>query len=125
MNLFAHHALVEGDYNLNDIHVMEEIGRGNSHVYRVAIQHSIYALKQIEIKTDYEYQSFLKEISYMKDLSLTSPFMIKYIGYFVTLHEINQYSRRKYAHIIMECAEMNLQNLIAHRVAESRQFSRS
>lgn len=60
----------------------------------------------------------------MRDLSQVSPFMINYVGYFVTLHEINQYSKRKYAHIIMECAEMNLQHLIAYRLAEGQRFSR-
>ena len=86
LNLFGNHNLIEGDYNLKDIRVMEEIGRGNSHVYKVTLKNNIYALKQIEVKTDYEYQNFHNEISYMRDLSQASPFMIKYIGYFVTNH---------------------------------------
>ena len=124
LNLFGNHTLIEGDYNLNNITVMEEIGRGNSHVYKIIIKDTIYALKQIEVKNDYEYQSFLKEISYMRDLSKASPFMIKYIGYFVTLNEINQYTKRKFAHIIMECAEMNLQHLIALRHSEGFHFTK-
>ena len=58
LNLFGNHKLIEGDYNLKDIRVMEEIGQGNSHVYKVMLKDSIYALKQIEVKTDYEYQNF-------------------------------------------------------------------
>ena len=69
LNFFKHHSLVEGDYNLQQIEVVEEIGRGNSHVYNAIIKGHNYALKQIEVKSDYEYQSFLKEISFMKDLS--------------------------------------------------------
>lgn len=60
LNFFAQHSLVEGDYNLKDIKVMDEIGRGNSHVYTAWINNCCYAMKQIEIKTDYEYQYFLK-----------------------------------------------------------------
>lgn len=53
LNFFAHHTLIEGDYKLNDIKVMDEIGRGNSHVYTAFIHDDLYALKQIEIKNDY------------------------------------------------------------------------
>ncbi len=101
LNFFAHHTQIEGDYSLKDIKVMDEIGRGNSHVYTVFIHNDLYALKQIEIKNDYEYQSFLKEITYMKEISEISEDMIKYYGYFVTMLEINQYTKRKYAHIVM------------------------
>ena len=69
LNFFAHHSLIEGDYALKDIKVMDEIGRGNSHVYTAFINNELYAVKQIEIKSDYEYQSFLKEITYMKEIS--------------------------------------------------------
>lgn len=61
----------------------------------------------------------------MRDLSEVSTFMIKYVGYFVTLQEINQYSKRKYAHIIMECAEMNLQNLMVYRNSQGQSFTKS
>lgn len=60
----------------------------------------------------------------MKEISEISENMIKYYGYFVTIQDINQYSRRKYAHIIMECAEMNLQNLITCRADEAKRFSK-
>ena len=39
--------------------------------------------------------------------------MVKYVGYFVTISEINQYVKQKHAYIIMECAEANLQNYIS------------
>ena len=61
----------------------------------------------------------------MQKLSEVSNYMIKYFGYFVTLQEPNQYSKRKYAHIIMECAEMNLQDLIAYRSSNSCFFSKA
>lgn len=60
LNFFAEHKLLEGDYKLESILVSEEIGRGNSHVYTAFIDKEMYALKQMEIKNDYEYQSFLK-----------------------------------------------------------------
>lgn len=101
LNFFAHHTLIEGDYSLKDIRVMDEIGRGNSHVYTAIIHNDLYALKQIEIKSDYEYQSFLNEITNMKKISELSEDMIKYYGYFVTMLEVNQYSKAKYAHIVM------------------------
>ena len=37
----------------------------------------------------------------MRELSQASPFLIKYVGYFVTHEQVNQYSKRKYAHIVM------------------------
>ncbi len=37
----------------------------------------------------------------MKEISEISEDMIKYYGYFVTMLEINQYTKRKYAHIVM------------------------
>ena len=46
--------------------------------------------------------------------------MVKYIGYFVTVMDINQYTRQKYAYIIMECAETNLQNFIAEAKCNSK-----
>lgn len=52
-NFFAHHVLLEGDFQLNDIKVEEEIGQGNSHVYTAVIKEERLALKQIEIKSDY------------------------------------------------------------------------
>lgn len=73
------------------------------------------ALKQIEIKNDYEYQSFLKEITFMKDLSQQSQWFVQYHGYLVTKTERNQYDKKKYAFILMECAETNLEQFLAHR----------
>ena len=84
--------------------MLDEIGRGNSRVYNALIKGKHYALKQMEVKSDYEYQNFLKEISLMKDMSEMSTCMVKYIGYFVTVMDINQYTKQKYAYIIMECA---------------------
>jgi hypothetical protein len=68
-DFFANHVVVEGDYRLEEIRVEEELGRGNAHVYTACVRGETLALKQIEIKTDYEYQSFLKEIAFMKELS--------------------------------------------------------
>lgn len=68
----------------------------------------MYALKQIEIKNDYEYQNFLKEITFMKELSQQSEWFVKYQGYLVTKMERNQYDKKKYAFIVMERAEINL-----------------
>ena len=59
-DFFANHKVMEGDYRLEDIKVDEEIGRGNAHVYIATIKGKTSALKQIEIKNDYEYQNFLK-----------------------------------------------------------------
>ena len=49
----------------------------------------------------------------MKQLSEGSEYMVKYYGYFITKMEIDQYLKHKYAFIIMECAEMNLEHLVA------------
>ena len=57
--------------------------------------------KQIEIKNDYEYQNFLKEISNMQEISLKSEWIVKYNGYLVTKMERNQYDIKKYAYIVM------------------------
>lgn len=73
-------------------------------------------MKQIKIKNDYEYQSFLKEISLMKETADINSAMIKYYGYFVTLWSIGPFSKIKYAHIIMECARINLQDLIKSKM---------
>lgn len=59
-DFFANHTVLEGDYRIDDIKVEEELGRGNAHVYTAQIKGETYALKQIEIKNDYEYQNFLK-----------------------------------------------------------------
>ena len=59
-DFFANHTVLEGDYRIEDIKVEEELGRGNAHVYTISIKGQTYALKQIEIKNDYEYQNFLK-----------------------------------------------------------------
>lgn len=59
-DFFANHTAIEGDYRIEDIKVQQELGRGNAHVYTASIKGETYALKQIEIKTDSEYQKFLK-----------------------------------------------------------------
>jgi hypothetical protein len=46
-DFFSHHTLLEGDYNLKDIKIEEELGRGNSHVFTAQIKGQMYALKQI------------------------------------------------------------------------------
>jgi hypothetical protein len=103
-DFFANHVVLEGDYRLEEIKVEEELGRGNAHVYTATIKDNTYALKQIEIKNDYEYQSFLKEISTMQEISKQTEWIVKYHGYMVTKVERNQYDKKKYAYIIMECA---------------------
>ena len=100
-DFFANHTLLEGDYALAEVKVEEELGHGNAHVYTATIQHHNYALKQIEIKNDYEYQSFLKEISFMKELSKHSEWFVQYHGYMLTLMQRNQYDQRKFAFIVM------------------------
>lgn len=47
LNFFVHHTLIEGDYKLNEVRVLDEIGRGNSNVYTAEIHENLYALKQI------------------------------------------------------------------------------
>jgi len=37
-DFFAHHAVIEGDYVLEDIKVDEELGHGNAHVYTAYIK---------------------------------------------------------------------------------------
>ena len=91
------------------------MGRGNAHVYTACIKSEMLALKQIEIKNDYEYQNFLKEITFMKELSEQSEWFVKYHGYLVTKMERNQYDKKKYAFIVMECAELNLEQFLAQR----------
>ena len=44
----------------------------------------------------------------MKELSELSQWFVKYYGYLLTKMERNQYDKKKYAFIIMECAEINL-----------------
>lgn len=120
-DFFANHTVLEGDYRLEEIKVEEELGRGNAHVYTACVREQMFALKQIEIKNDYEYQSFLKEITYMKELSQQSEWFVKYHGYLVTKMERNQYDKKKYAFIVMECAEINLEQLLSdHRNRRSR-----
>lgn len=46
-NYFANHQLIEGDFNPDDIYVMEEIGRGNSSVLSVKVHGHVYAMKEI------------------------------------------------------------------------------
>ena len=104
-NFFACHSLIQGDFTLEQIKVEEELGHGNAHVYTASISNKNYALKQIEIKNDYEYQNFLQEISFMKDLSKNSQWFVQYHGYFLTKMERNQFDQRKFAFIVMECAE--------------------
>jgi hypothetical protein len=47
LNFFEHHSLVEGTYPLSEIHVIDEIGKGNASVYNAMIKGKTYALKQI------------------------------------------------------------------------------
>lgn len=115
-DFWAHHSLIQGDYTLPQIKVEEELGHGNAHVYTATISNHQYALKQIEIKNDYEYQSFLQEISFMKDLSKNSQWFVQYHGYLLTMMQRNQFDQRKFAFIVMECAEENLEQfLMQHR----------
>lgn len=103
-DFFAHHEVIEGDYDLKDIQVEEELGRGNSHVYVAKVRGMTMALKQMEIKTDAEYDSFLKEITFMQKVSQWSQWIVKYEGYLVTKMQRNLYERSKYAFLLMECA---------------------
>ena len=48
----------------------------------------------------------------MKQLSEFSESMVKYYDYFITKMQIDQYTKHKYAFILMECAEMNLEHLV-------------
>lgn len=84
-------------------------------MYTARVRGETLALKQIEIKTDYEYQNFLKEITFMKELSEQSQWFVRYHGYLVTRMERNQYDKKKYAFILMECAEINLEQFLTHR----------
>jgi hypothetical protein len=47
LNFFNQHTLVEGNYELKDVKVIDEIGRGNSYVYTASIKGRMYALKQM------------------------------------------------------------------------------
>lgn len=40
----------------------------------------------------------------MQEISEQSQWIVKYYGYMVTKMERNQYDRKKYAYIVMECA---------------------
>lgn len=84
-------------------------------MYTARVRGETLALKQIEIKTDYEYQNFLKEITFMKELSEQSQWFVRYHGYLVTRMERNQYDKKKYAFILMECAEINLEQFLTQR----------
>jgi dual specificity protein kinase YAK1 len=59
----------------------------------------------------------------MKELSHDSECMVKYYGYFITKMEIDQYLKHKYAFIIMECAEMNLEHLLAQHRENQKRFT--
>ena len=84
-DFFSKQTLLEGDYKLPQIEIECEIGRGHSNVYGVKINGSLYAMKQLEIDTDYRYHSFLKEISMLRDLSAINRYLVGYEGYFVTV----------------------------------------
>lgn len=124
-DFFANHVVLEGDYSLEEIRVEEELGRGNAHVYTASIGGQTLALKQIEIKNDYEYQNFLKEISFMKELSQESQWFVKYHGYLLTKMERNQYDKKKYAFIVMECAEINLEQFLTEHLHYTYRLSLS
>lgn len=51
----------------------------------------------------------------MKELSELSQWFVKYYGYLLTKMERNQYDKKKYAFIIMECAEINLEQFLSQR----------
>ena len=59
----------------------------------------------------------------MKDISQKCEDMIKYEGYFLTLMEVNQYETHKYAFIVMERAEMNLEQLIVQKKSQGKRFT--
>jgi serine/threonine protein kinase len=59
----------------------------------------------------------------MKTLSEESEFMVKYFGYFITKMEIDQYLKHKYAFIIMECAEINLEHLVGQYREKGQRFT--
>jgi serine/threonine protein kinase len=51
----------------------------------------------------------------MKELSQESQWFVKYHGYLVTQMQRNQYDRKKYAFILMQCAEENLEQFLVER----------
>ena len=51
----------------------------------------------------------------MQEISEQSPWIVQYHGYLVTKMERNQYDRKKYAYIVMECAEENLEQFLNMR----------
>lgn len=51
----------------------------------------------------------------MKELSQQSEWFVRYHGYLVTKMERNQYDKKKYAFIVMECAEINLEQFLVQR----------
>ena len=53
---------VEGDVSVDRLQIDKCIGRGNCDVYLAENSGSRVALKQNEIKSDYEYKNFLQEI---------------------------------------------------------------
>lgn len=53
-------------------------------MYVAKVRGMTMALKQMEIKTDAEYDSFLKEITFMQKVSQWSQWIVKYEGYLVT-----------------------------------------
>lgn len=60
----------------------------------------------------------------MKDLSERTSCMVKYVGYFLTLEKVSHFSKQKYAYIVMECAEMNLQNFISMKQVDDARLSK-
>lgn len=51
----------------------------------------------------------------MKELSQQSEWFVRYHGYLVSKMERNQYDKKKYAFIVMECAEINLEQFLVQR----------
>jgi hypothetical protein len=52
----------------------------------------------------------------MKELSQESQWFVKYHGYLLTKMERNQYDKKKYAFIVMECAEINLEQFLTEHL---------
>jgi serine/threonine protein kinase len=51
----------------------------------------------------------------MKELSQKSEWFVKYHGYLLTQMQRNQYDKKKYAFILMQCAEQNLEQFLVER----------
>ena len=115
---------VEGDVSVDRLQIDKCIGRGNCDVYLAENSGSRVALKQNEIKSDYEYKNFLQEIATLKSLSAACPEVVKYEGYFVTSSQSSvgrtkaYGSNKRYGYLLMERADMNLSELIKSKLCQ-------